>query len=95
MSNVGIEQVRAGVRALDEKFSTMQKKIDAMMTKLGVTVKRMANSPSRGEHFSNVDKIMSNSCINVFFLARSMSKELVNKLLDCGNACEKPSVLST
>ena len=54
--NAGLEEGRAEVRALDEKFNTMQSSLDAVMAKLGITVERMASVPSRGEHLSNVEK---------------------------------------
>lgn len=91
--------MRAEVRALDEQLNTMQIKmqssLDAVMANLGITVEGMASSPSRGEHPSNDDKGRSNSRRTVSPSARSISNNPVSKLLDFGNVCEKPIVLST
>ena len=87
--------MRAEIRALDDKFNTMQSSIDAVMTKLGITVERMASAPSRGENPTNVDKGRSNSRRSVSPIAHSISKEHVSKLLDFGSACEKSIVLNT
>ena len=93
--NVGIEEVRVEVRALDQKFITMQSSLDAVMAKLGITVAGVSSAPSRGETLSNVDKGRSNSCKSVSSIARSMSKEHVSKILDFGSAGENPTILST
>jgi hypothetical protein len=98
-SNVGIEEVKAKVRALDERLNIIQMRIqsslDAVMAKFGITVERMASAPSRGEHPSNDDKGRSNSHRSVSPTARSMSKDPISKLLDFSNAGEKPIVLNT
>jgi hypothetical protein len=94
-SNVGIDEVKAKVRTLDEKFNTMQSLFDSVMTKLDIMVEGMASAPSRGENPPNVDKRRSNSCRIVCPIVRSISKEHVSKLLDFDNASEKPIVLST
>ena len=70
-SDVGIEEVRVEVRALDLKFNAMQSSIDAVMVKLGITVSRMANAPSCGKQPSNDYKKRSNSRMGVSPLARS------------------------
>lgn len=93
--NVGIEEVRAEVRALDQKFITMQSSLDAVMAKLGITVAGLSSAPSRGETLSNVDKGRSNSRKSVSPVARSMSKEHVSKELHFGSAGENPIILST
>jgi hypothetical protein len=94
MLNMNIE-----IKALDEIFNTMQIKIqsslDAVMIKFGITVEGMTTAPSREENPSNVDKGRSNSRRSVSSIAHSMSKEFVSKLLDFGNGCEKPIVVST
>ena len=93
--NVRIEEVRAEVRALDQKFITMQSSLDAVMAKLGIIVAGLFSAPSRGKILSNVDKWRSNSRKIVSPIARSMSKEHVSKILDFGSAGENPIILST
>ena len=93
--NIGIEEVRAKVRALDQKFITMQSSFDAMMAKLGIMVARLSSAPSRGEILSNVDKGRSNSRKSVSSIAQSMSEEHVSKILDFGSAGGNPIILST
>jgi hypothetical protein len=102
-SNSGIEEVkvevRIEVRALDERLNIMQMRLqsslDAVMAKLGITVEGMANGPSRGAHSPRDDKGKDNSRRSVSPAARSMSKDHVSKVLDFGNAGEKPIVLNT
>jgi hypothetical protein len=98
-SNVRIEGVKAEVRALNEKFNTMQMKMqssfDAVMAKFGIMVEGMTTAPSRGENPSNVDKGRLNSRRSVSSIAHSMSKEHVSKLLDVGSAGEKSIVVNT
>ena len=73
----------------------MQSSLDAMMAKLGITVEGMASGPSRGAPSPHADKENENSRRSVSPTARSMSKDPVSKVLDFGNAGEKPIVLST
>ena len=98
-SNSGLEEVRAKVRALDERLNIMQMRmqssLDAVMAKLGITVEGMASGPSRGAHSPHDDKGKENSRRSVSPTTRSMSKDPVSKVLDFGNAGEKPIVLST
>ena len=93
--NAGFEEVIAELRALDEKFNTMQSLLDAVMAKLAITVEKMASTLSRGEHPSNIDKEGSNSRRSVTPLALLMSKEPISKLLDFGSTGDKPIILRT
>jgi len=97
--NSGIEEVRAEVRALDERLNIMQMRmqssLDAVMAKLGITVEGMASGPSRGALSPHDDNGKENSRRSVSPTARTMSRDPVSKVLDFGNVGEKPIVLST
>ena len=88
-NSVGLEEVRAEVRQLDEKFNTIQSLLDVVMAKLSISVKKVATTPSRGEHPSNVEKGKSSSCRSMSPLTRSRSKEPISKVLEFGGVVEK------
>ena len=81
------------VRQLDLKFNTIQSLLNAVMAKLDIPISRVATTLSRGEHPSNVEKEKSNSRRSLSPLARSRSKNPINKALEFSGVVEKPIVV--
>ena len=92
--SIGLEEVRAEVRQLDEKFNNIQSLLLAVMAKLGIPVKSEVGTPSRGVHPCNVDAGKSNSRRIVSPFARSASKKPTSKVVKTGDACDLPIVVS-
>lgn len=89
-----IEEVRADVRRLDEKFNFVQNSLLAMMAKLGIPVEAEVGTPLPGGPTGSVDATKSNSRGPVSPSARSASKEPTDKAVEHPAAGEPPIVAS-
>jgi hypothetical protein len=74
-----LEEVRAEVRRLDEKFEFVQSLLLAMMAKLEISVEKKVGTPSRGGPTCSIDAAKSNSRGPVSPLTRSALKEPTSK----------------
>ena len=92
--SVGLEEVRAEVRQLDEKFNNIESSFLAVMAKLGIPVEREVGTPSCGGHPCSVDVGKSNSRKSVSLLARSASKEPTSKVVESSGVGDLPIVVS-
>lgn len=87
-----LEEVRAEVRKLDEKFNFFQSSLLAMMAKMGIPVEKEVGSPSRLVPTCSVDVAKSNSRGHVSPLARSASKEPASNAVESIGAGDLPIV---
>lgn len=87
-----LEDVRAEVRQLDEKFNFVQSSLLGVMAKL---VEREEGTPSHGGYTCSVDAAKSNSRGHVCPFSRLASKEPTNKVVNSAGAGDLPIMAST